>query len=175
MNAALCPRCCGRNPDCPLCKGRGIFDASNPATIPMLGEFSWGSLGDSLANMGKSVVSNLTSAFPNIASSLISNVVGAKLAEKLGGGGGTGTASAKPATAPAQAAPAKAAPAGTQAATAGGAGALPVTAGGQIVYMIPGQQQSAAVPSWLLPAGLAVGGLVVAASLYLALRRKATP
>lgn len=149
MNAALCPRCRTRDPKCPLCKGRGIFDASNPATVPMLGDLGieWSTVSSGLVDMGKDIVSNLAKSFPNIATNTLTSIVSSKLSSELGGGTSSTTKTTQTkttTTAPTQAAPAQAQP----------------------IIIASG------TPGWLLPAGIAAGGVALAAALYLALRKK---
>jgi len=171
VNAALCPCCAGRNPRCPLCKGRGIFDASNPATVPMLnGMGFWAELGSGLASTGASIVKGLAESFPDIATTALSALVAAK----LGGGAApaaTSGGAAQPAAAPA-AQPAKQ----QQAAPSPQAVYAQATPAGQqaVYYTMPAQQPVSSLPGWVLPVGLVVGGMVVAVGMVAVLRKKAT-
>ena len=151
MNCATCPRCAGRNASCPLCKGTGIFDASDPATIPMLNGMGnlgidWGAIGSGLASMGASAVRSLGVAFPQIAASTLTTLVSAKIAEKV-------NPAPKAESAPKEKAPAK-------------AKAAPKPAPAKIVAPV------STTPSWLMPAGLVAGGVAVATVAFLAFKKK---
>jgi hypothetical protein len=163
MNACSCPRCYGGNKTCRLCKGTGIFDGSNPATIPMLGSlgFEWSDIGSGLSDMGSNIVKSLAIEFPKIAVSTLSAVVSAKIAQKVapapsGGGGGGGAAPAPVAQAAQQQPQAEAVPPGQQ----------------TEIAAIPAAATGSKLPSWLLPAGIAVGGVAAVGVILMALKKK---